>query len=316
MSKIAKNLTELIGNTPLLELGNFNKENGALATIIGKLEYFNPAGSVKDRIGYALIKDAEEKGLIKKDTVIIEPTSGNTGIALAFVAAAKGYKLILTMPETFSVERRNLLKALGAELVLTAGDKGMAGAVSKAEELAASIPNSFVPQQFKNPANPEIHRTTTAEEIWKDTDGQVDFFVAGIGTGGTITGVGEILKKRNPNVKIVAVEPAESPLLSGGKAGSHKIQGIGANFIPDILNRSIIDEIITIKNEEAFETSRQLARTEGLLVGISSGAAAFAALQLAKRPENKEKKIVVILPDTGERYLSTVLYNFETPVTI
>jgi len=316
MSKIAKNLTELIGNTPLLELGNFNKENGALATIIGKLEYFNPAGSVKDRIGYALIKDAEEKGLIKKDTVIIEPTSGNTGIALAFVAAAKGYKLILTMPETFSVERRNLLKALGAELVLTAGDKGMAGAVSKAEELAASIPNSFVPQQFKNPANPEIHRTTTAEEIWKDTDGQVDFFVAGIGTGGTITGVGEILKKRNPNVKIVAVEPADSPLLSGGKAGSHKIQGIGANFIPDILNRSIIDEIITIKNEEAFETSRQLARTEGLLVGISSGAAAFAALQLAKRPENKEKKIVVILPDTGERYLSTVLYNFETPVTI
>ena len=316
MSKIAKNLTELIGNTPLLELSNFNKENGALATIIGKLEYFNPAGSVKDRIGYALIKDAEEKGLIKKDTVIIEPTSGNTGIALAFVAAAKGYKLILTMPETFSVERRNLLKALGAELVLTAGDKGMAGAVSKAEELAASIPNSFVPQQFKNPANPEIHRTTTAEEIWKDTDGQVDFFVAGIGTGGTITGVGEILKKRNPNVKIVAVEPADSPLLSGGKAGSHKIQGIGANFIPDILNRSIIDEIITIKNEEAFETSRQLARTEGLLVGISSGAAAFAALQLAKRPENKGKKIVVILPDTGERYLSTVLYNFETPVTI
>jgi len=316
MSKIAKNLTELIGNTPLLELSNFNKENGALATIIGKLEYFNPAGSVKDRIGYALIKDAEEKGLIKKDTVIIEPTSGNTGIALAFVAAAKGYKLILTMPETFSVERRNLLKALGAELVLTAGDKGMAGAVSKAEELAASIPNSFVPQQFKNPANPEIHRTTTAEEIWKDTDGQVDFFVAGIGTGGTITGVGEILKKRNPKVKIVAVEPADSPLLSGGKAGPHKIQGIGANFIPDILNRSIIDEIITIKNDEAFETSRQLARTEGLLVGISSGAAAFAALQLAKRPENKGKKIVVILPDTGERYLSTVLYNFETPVTI
>jgi len=311
MSKIAKNLTELIGNTPLLELSNFNKENHALGKIIAKLEYFNPAGSVKDRIGYAMIKDAEEKGLIKKDTVIIEPTSGNTGIALAFVAAAKGYKLILTMPETFSVERRNLLKALGAELVLTPGEKGMAGAVSRADELAKSIPNSFVPQQFKNSSNPEIHRKTTAEEIWKDTDGKVDIFVAGIGTGGTITGVGEVLKKRNPAVKIVAVEPADSPLLSEGKAGPHKIQGIGANFVPDILNRSVIDEIITIKNEEAFETGRQLARTEGLIVGISSGAAAYAALQLAKRPENKGKNIVVILPDTGERYLSTALYNFE-----
>ncbi len=316
MSKINKNLTELIGNTPLLELVNFNKENAALGTIIGKLEYFNPAGSVKDRIGYALIKDGEDRGLINKDTVIIEPTSGNTGIALAFVAAAKGYKLILTMPETFSVERRNLLKALGAELVLTPGDKGMAGAVSRAVELAESYPNAFVPQQFKNPANPAIHRKTTAEEIWRDTDGKVEIFVAGIGTGGTITGVGEVLKKYNPEIKIVAVEPADSPLLSQGKAGPHKIQGIGANFVPDNLNRNIIDEIIPVKNEEAFETGRQLARTEGLIVGISSGAAAFVALQLAKRPENKGKNIVVILPDTGERYLSTVYYNFDPKETL
>ncbi len=315
MTKIAQKLTDLIGNTPLLELSNYNKANGALATIIAKLEYFNPASSVKDRIGYALITDAEERGLINKDTVIIEPTSGNTGIALAFVAASKGYKLILAMPETFSIERRNLLKALGAELVLTSGIEGMSGAIKKAEELQKSYPNSFIPQQFKNPANPEIHRKTTAEEIWRDTDGQVDIFVSGIGTGGTITGVGEVLKQRNPNVKIIAVEPADSPVLSGGQKGPHKIQGIGAGFVPEILNRSVIDEIITVKNDEAFETGRLLARQEGLLVGISSGAAVFAALQIAKRDENKGKNIVVILPDTGERYLSTLLYNFDNEKT-
>ncbi|MBP2073138.1 cysteine synthase A [Thermoanaerobacterium butyriciformans] len=309
MSKIAKSLTDLIGNTPLLELSNYNKENNLEAKLIAKLEYFNPLSSVKDRIGYAMIKDAEEKGLINKDTVIIEPTSGNTGIALAFVAAAKKYRLILTMPETMSIERRNLLKALGAEIVLTPGPEGMSGAVKKAEELAKQYGNAFIPQQFKNPVNPEIHRKTTAEEIWRDTDGNVDIFVAGIGTGGTITGVGEVLKSRKPDVKIVAVEPADSPVLSGGRPGPHKIQGIGAGFVPDVLNREIIDEIYQVKNNEAFETSRALAKSEGLLVGISSGAAAFAATQIAKRSENKGKTIVVLLPDTGERYLSTTLYQ-------
>lgn len=309
MAKIAKSLVDLIGNTPLLELSNYNEANGLTAKLIAKLEYFNPAGSVKDRIGYAMIKDAEEKGLINKDTVIIEPTSGNTGIALAFVAAAKGYKLILTMPDTMSIERRNLLKALSAQLVLTPGSEGMKGAIKKAQELAAENPNSIIPQQFENPANPEIHRKTTAEEIWRDTDGNVDIFIAGVGTGGTVTGVGEALKKKNPNIKIVAIEPNDSPVISGGKPGPHKIQGLGAGFIPNVLNKSIIDEVFRVKNEDAFETSRKLSKTEGLLVGISSGAAVFAATQIAKRPENKGKNIVVLLPDTGERYLSTVLFQ-------
>jgi cysteine synthase len=310
MARIAKHLTDLIGHTPLLEISNYNKIKGALATIIAKLEYFNPAGSVKDRIGFAMIEDGERRGLIVKNTVIIEPTSGNTGIALAFVAASKGYRLILTMPDTFSIERRNLLKALGAELVLTPGAEGMGGAIRRAEELHKNTPGSFMPQQFKNPANPEIHRRTTAEEIWDDTHGRVDIFVSGVGTGGTITGVGEVLKKRNPDIKIIAVEPADSPVISGGQKGPHKIQGIGAGFIPEILNLSVIDEVITVKNEDAFETSRVLARSEGLLVGISSGAATWAALQVAKRSENAGRNIVVILPDTGERYLSTLLYQF------
>ena len=309
MAKIAQNLTALIGDTPLLELRNYSRSRGLGARLVAKLEYFNPLSSVKDRIGYAMIQDAEDRGLLSKDSVIIEPTSGNTGIALAFVAAAKGYRLILTMPETFSVERRNLLKALGAELVLTPGAEGMKGAIKRAEELAAATPKSFVPQQFKNPANPAIHRRTTAEEVWRDTDGAVDIFVGGVGTGGTITGVGEALKERKPAVRVVAVEPADSPVLSGGQPGPHKIQGIGAGFVPDVLNLKIVDEIITVKNEEAFATARALAKTEGLLVGISSGAAAFAGAQLALRPENAGKTIVVLLPDTGERYLSTPLFQ-------
>jgi len=309
MSKIAKSLTDLIGNTPLLELSNYNKQNNLEAKIIAKLEYFNPAGSVKDRIGYAMIKDAEEKGLITTGTTIIEPTSGNTGIALAFVSAARGYKLILTMPETMSVERRNLLKALGAELVLTPGADGMKGSIKKAEELASQIPNSFIPQQFENPANPEIHTKTTAEEIWRDTDGQVDIVIAGVGTGGTISGIGEGLKAKKPGIKVIAVEPTTSPVLSGGNPGPHKIQGIGAGFVPGNFNKDIIDEIFLVKSEDAFETSRKISKAEGLLVGISSGAATFAATEIAKRPENKGKNIVVILPDTGERYLSTTLFQ-------
>lgn len=307
--KIAKSLVELIGNTPLLELSNYNKENNTLATIIGKLEYFNPGGSVKDRIGYGMIIDAEKKGILNKDSVIIEPTSGNTGIALAFVSAAKGYRLILTMPETMSLERRNLLKALGAELVLTPGSEGMKGAIEKANELKDTIENSVILQQFENPSNPEIHRKTTAEEILRDTEGNVDIFVGGVGTGGTITGVGEVLKAKNPNVKIVAVEPTNSQVIAGGKPGPHKIQGIGTGFIPQNLNISIIDEVIAVENEAAFKASKDIARTEGLLVGISAGAAIVAATELAKREENKNKNIVVLLPDTGERYLSTDLYK-------
>lgn len=306
--KTYKKITDLIGNTPLLELVNTEKKENLEATVLAKLEYFNPAGSVKDRIAKAMIDDAEEKGLLKPGSVIIEPTSGNTGIGLASVAAARGYRLIIAMPETMSIERRNLMKAYGAELVLTEGAKGMKGAIAKAEELAKEIPDSFIPAQFSNPANPAVHEKTTGIEIWNDTDGKVDIFVAGIGTGGTISGVGAYLKAKNPNVKVVAVEPKDSPVLSKGTAGPHKIQGIGAGFVPDTLNTKIYDEIITVANEDAFETGRSIARTEGVLVGISSGAAVWAALQLAKRPENKGKTIVALLPDTGERYLSTPMF--------
>lgn len=309
MSKISKSLTDLIGNTPLLELSNYNRINKLNATIVAKLEYFNPAGSVKDRIGYAMIIDAEEKGLLKPNSVIIEPTSGNTGLGLASVAAAKGYRMILVMPETMSIERRNLAKAYGSEIVLTEGAKGMAGAIQKANELAKEIPNSFIPGQFTNPANPEIHKKTTGPEIWNDTDGKVDIFVAGIGSGGTITGVGEYLKSKNPNIKIVAVEPASSPVLSGGAPGAHRIQGLGAGFVPEVLNTKIYDEIIPVKNEDAYTTTKLLPTQEGLLVGISSGAAVFAAAELARRPENVGKVIVALLADTGERYLSTPVFS-------
>jgi len=309
MVKIYKKLTDLIGNTPLLEITGYSKKNNLEAVILAKLEYFNPAGSVKDRIAKAMIEDAEKKGLLKQNSVIIEPTSGNTGIGLASVAAAKGYRIILTMPETFSIERRNLLKAYGAELVLTDGTKGMKGAIEKAKELAETIPGSFIPSQFTNPANPAVHKATTGVEIYKDTDGKVDIFIAGVGTGGTISGVGEYLKSKNKNIKIIAVEPKDSPVLSEGKAGPHKIQGIGAGFIPETLNTSIYDEVIPVANEDAFSTGKQLAVTEGLLVGISSGAALFAASLVAKRPENKNKVIVVLLPDTGERYLSTPMFS-------
>lgn len=302
-------ITDLIGKTPLLKLTNYGKLKELGATIYGKLEYFNPAGSVKDRIAKAMIDDAEAKGVLKPDSVIIEPTSGNTGIGLAAVAASRGYKIILTMPETMSIERRNLLKAYGAELVLTEGAKGMKGAIAKAQELAAETPNSLIPSQFTNAANPTAHRNTTGPEIWQDTDGKVDIFVAGVGTGGTVSGVGEYLKSQNPNVKVVAVEPAGSPVLSKGTPGPHKIQGIGAGFVPDTLNTKVYDEIITVENEDAFETGRTLARKEGLLVGISSGAAVWAATELAKRPENKGKIIVALLPDTGERYLSTPMFS-------
>ena len=308
MAKISKSLTELIGKTPLLELSNYEKKNSLKAKIVAKLEYFNPAGSVKDRIALAMIDDAEKSGKLKPGSVIIEPTSGNTGIGLASVAAARGYRIILTMPETMSVERRVLMRAYGAEIVLTEGAKGMKGAIAKADELAAEIPNSFIPGQFVNPANPAIHKATTGPEIWDDTDGKVDIFVSGAGTGGTVTGVGEYLKGKNPNVKVVVVEPADSPVLSEGRSGPHKIQGIGAGFVPAVLNTSVYDEIITVKNEDAFAIAREIGRDEGLLVGISSGAAAWAATELAKRPENAGKTIVVILPDTGVRYLSTALF--------
>lgn len=306
--RVYRKITDLIGGTPLLELTNYEKANELNAKIYAKLEYFNPAGSVKDRIAKAMLDDAEEQGLLKPGAVIIEPTSGNTGIGLASVAASRGYKVILTMPETMSVERRNLLKAYGAVLVLTEGAKGMPGAIAKAKELAEQTPNSYIPSQFTNPANPAVHLKTTGPEIWADTDGKVDIFVAGVGTGGTLSGVGAYLKSQNPNVKVVAVEPATSPVLSGGKAGPHKIQGIGAGFVPDTLNTDIYDEILPVQNEDAFATGRALARSEGVLVGISSGAAVFAAAQLAKRPENAGKVIVALLPDTGERYLSTPMF--------
>ena len=308
MSKIYTSADQLIGKTPLLELTHIEKEEGLEAKVLGKLEYFNPAGSVKDRIAKAMIDDAEQKGLLKPDSVIIEPTSGNTGIGLASVAAARGYRIIIVMPETMSVERRQLMKAYGAELVLTEGAKGMKGAIAKADELAKEIPNSFIPGQFVNPANPAVHKATTGPEIWEDTDGKVDIFVAGVGTGGTVTGTGEYLKSQNPNVKVVAVEPASSPVLSKGVAGSHKIQGIGAGFVPDVLDTKVYDEIIPVENEDAFPTGKLIGKKEGVLVGISSGAAVWAAIQLAKRPENKGKTIVALLPDTGDRYLSTPLF--------
>ncbi len=308
MEHIKKSLTELIGNTPLLELTNYNQEKG-VSNIVAKLEYFNPAGSVKDRVAYAMITDAEERGLLTPDSVIVEPTSGNTGVGLAFVGTAKGYRVILTMPETMSEERKRLLRALGAQLVLTPGAKGMKGAIERAEEIAAQTPQAFIPQQFANQANPEIHRKTTAQEIWRDTDGNVDIFVAGVGTGGTVTGVGSALKEHNPNLKVVAVEPKDSPVLSGGQPGPHKIQGIGAGFVPKVYRSDVVDEIIPVDNDDAFATSRFVAKKEGLLVGISSGAALYAATILAQRPENKGKRIVVLLPDTGERYLSTSLFE-------
>ena len=311
MTKIAKKLTELIGNTPLLELNKFSSLKGLEQPIIAKIESFNPGGSVKDRVALAMIEDAEDKGLLKPGATIIEPTSGNTGVGLALVAAVKGYKLILTMPETMSIERRNLVKAYGATVKLTSGKEGMKGAIKAAEELRDSIPGSIILQQFENQANPQKHYETTGKEIWRDTDGTVDIFVAGVGTGGTISGVGKYLKEQNPNVKVVAVEPTTSPVLSGGQSGSHKIQGIGAGFIPSTYNSKYVDEIFQVDNDEAILTGRQLAQSDGLLVGISSGAAVFAAIELAKRPENKGKRIVTLLPDTGERYLSTVLYAFE-----
>jgi len=311
MANIAHNLIDLLVNTPLLELSRTEKKERLKARIIVKLELFNPARSVKDRVGFAMLNDAERRGLINKDTTIIEPTSGNTGIGLALASAIRGYRLILTMPEAMSLERRKLLKALGAELVLTPAYEGMAGAIRKAQELAQEIGNAYIPQQFENKANAEIHRKTTAEEIWRDTDGKVDILVAGIGTGGTITGVGEVLKKYNPHIQVIAVEPDSSPVLSGGKPGPHKLQGIGAGFVPKVLNTTVYDEIIRIKDEEAYDRGRQLARTDGVLAGVSSAAAVAAAIRVAKRPENEKKNIVVILPDTGERYLSTPIYNFE-----
>ncbi len=307
--KIVKNLIELIGNTPLVELANYKKDNKLQANLIAKVEYFNPAGSVKDRVGLAMLEEAEKNGIINKDTVIIEPTSGNTGVGLALAAGIKGYKLLITMPESMSIERRKMLKAYGAELVLTPAAQGMKGAIEKAEELNKEIENSFIPQQFNNPANADAHEKTTAEEIWRDTDGKVDIFVAGVGTGGTITGVGRGLKKKNPNIKIIAIEPKDSAVLSGGQAGPHKIQGIGAGFIPGVLDTNIIDEIVKVSNDDSYEAAREVAKTEGLLVGISSGAALYAAKEIAKKEENKDKNIVVLLPDTGSRYLSTDLFE-------